>query len=195
MQHLRSGARQKLQLRVAERGNWRWIFDDARIGGQNARHIRPVFIHVRVQRRGGKTARNIGAAAREGMDAPVGQRAVKPRRDDLPPSARDESARIGAVGQHVSGVVKLQPACRIDERKAEICCHQLCRKILSARGEKICARLRREVFIDGVQLVFNGEIDRAIRREWRGSARQFFAKAPSTARRSAGARGKDRVNR
>ena len=179
MQHLRSGARQKLQLRVAERGNWRWIFDDARIGGQNARHIRPVFIHVRVQRRGGKTARNIGAAAREGMDAPVGQRAVKPRRDDLPPVGKRRERRIGAVGQHVSGVVKLQPACRIDERKAEICCHQLCRKILSARGEKICARLRREVFIDGVQLVFNGEIDRAFVANGEVAPGNFSPKLPA----------------
>ena len=63
VQHLRAHIAQLAQLVIGYALDGVGIIDDARIGHEYARYVRPVFVHVRVQRRSRKSARNIASAA------------------------------------------------------------------------------------------------------------------------------------
>ncbi len=55
----------------------RGSFDDLGVGHEEAGHVRPVLVHIRVERGRGQRAGDVAAAAGEGLDRAVGHDAVK----------------------------------------------------------------------------------------------------------------------
>ncbi len=161
MQDLRPDAGQLPQLLKAQRRDRLRLRDDARVGGEDAGDVRPVFVDVRAERCGGQRARHVRTAAWERMDPPIGQRAVKARRDDLPSVGQRGQPRIGFLLPHLSVIVEAEPLRRVHERVTEQLRHQPRGQIFSARGEKVFLRAAVQPGIDLLQLPFERYVQAA----------------------------------
>ena len=105
----------------------------------------------------GQRTRHVGAAARERMDRAVRQRAVKARRDDLPPVGKRAERGIGRGLPDASRSVKQQPVFCVDKFKAEQICHQPRGQILAPRDDPVLRRVAAHGGIDRVKLGLDGQ--------------------------------------
>ena len=161
MQYLRPDAGQLPQLFKAQRRDRLRLRDEVRVGGEDAGDVRPVFVDVRAERRGGQRACHIRAAAWERMDAAIRQCAVEARRDDLPSVGQRGQQGIGLLLAHLPVIVKAQPFRRVHKREAEQLRHQPRGQIFPARGEKVFLRAAVQPGIDLLQLPFERHVQAA----------------------------------
>ena len=161
MQYLRPDAGQLPQLFKAQRRDRLRLRDDAGVGGEDAGDIRPVFVDVGPERRGGQRACHIRAAAWERMDAAIRQCAVEARRDDLPSVGQRGQQGIGLLLAHLPVIVKAQPFRRVHKREAEQLRHQPRGQIFPARGEKVFLRAAVQGSVDRFQLLFERHVQAA----------------------------------
>ena len=161
MQNLHADARERLQLLIAQLLHLRRALHERGIGRQHARHIRPVFVQIRVQRRRGQRTGHVGAAARERMDLAVRQRAVEPRRHDLPPVGERAQRGIGRSRAHAARRVEQQPVFRVDEVEAQQVRHQPRREIFAPRDDPVPRRAAVHGGVDRLELRLDGQRQRA----------------------------------
>ena len=91
------------------------------------------------------------------MDRAVRQRAVKARRDDLPPVGKRAERSIGRSLPDTACGIKQQPVFRVDKFKAEQICHQPRGQILAPRDDPVLRRVAAHGGIDRVKLGLDGQ--------------------------------------
>ena len=77
VKHLGTGVAQLPQLVIGDLGDGGRVIHNAGVGHEDAGYIRPVFIHVGIQRRRRQSPGDVGAAPGEGADFTVGHPAIK----------------------------------------------------------------------------------------------------------------------
>ena len=117
------------------RGNGLGAWHDARIGGEEARDVRPVLVEISLQALGEDGAGDVAAAAVEQLDAALLGGAVKTGHhkaalagvllDELRGAAHGEGPVV-MEGDHIR---------RVDERQAQVLGHQARGEILAAAHE------------------------------------------------------------
>ena len=168
MQHLRADIAQLAKLGIGDALNGLGIGHDFGIGHQETGHIRPVFVHIGVQRGGGQRAGNIAAAAGEGLDGAVGHGAVEAGNDHLASLCRVPQGLIGGLLIHAAVQLEFQPQLAVQKGKAQIGGHQLGGKILAAGYQFVlgnalvhlpaqCGKLALQIHIQ-MQLITDGGI-------------------------------------
>ncbi|CDB88353.1 unknown [Firmicutes bacterium CAG:170] len=161
VQHLHPDGGERLKLIVAQRRDGLRLRHDARVGGQHARHIRPVFAEIRVERRRGQTSGHIGAAPGKRMERTAREPPVKAGRYDFPAVREGLERCVGFLPQDIPCAVEVQPVGGVHERKAQQLRHQPCGQIFPARGQRVALGLRRERGVDRVQLLFDRDLQAA----------------------------------
>ena len=139
MEHLCADIAELAELGVGDALDGLGVLDDLGVRHQEAGHIRPVLVHVGVQRRRGQCAGNVAAAAGKRVDAAVGHGPVESRNDH--PPARRGTAQVLIAGLLVYRAVQLelQPQGAVQKIKAQIVRHQLRREVLAAGYQLIGA--------------------------------------------------------
>lgn len=113
MQHLRADIAQLAQLAVSHAADRLGIVYDARVCHQNAGDVRPVFVHVRTERRRGERAGDVAAATGEGFDVTVRHHAVKAGNDDPASLCGGAQCRVGGVPVDAAIKLELDPQRRV----------------------------------------------------------------------------------
>ena len=137
VEHLRADVAQLAQLGIGDALDGLGILDDARVGHQEAGHVRPVLIDVRVERGRGQRAGDVAAAAGEGLDRAVGHDAVKAGHHDAAAGGRVLQRLIARLLIDGTVETELQPHSAVEEVEAQIVGHQLRREIFAARDELV----------------------------------------------------------
>ena len=124
VQHLRADEAQLAQLVIRDALDGQRVGHDARVGHEDAGHVRPVFVHVGIQRRGRERAGDVAAAAGERADLAVGRHAVKAGDDDI--AAVGQALQFGVGRLLVDRAVKAEahPQLRVEKRVAEVVRHE-----------------------------------------------------------------------
>ena len=139
VEHLCADIAELAELGVGDALDGLGVLDDLGVRHQEAGHIRPVLVHVGVQRRRGQCAGDVAAAAGKRVDAAVGHGPVESRNDH--PPARRGTAQVLIAGLLVYRAVQLelQPQGAVQKIKAQIVRHQLRREVLAAGYQLIGA--------------------------------------------------------
>ena len=139
MEHLRADVAQLPQLRVGDALDGQRITDDPGIGHEEAGHIRPVFIYIRVQRRRRQRAGDVAAAPGEGLDGPVGHGAVKAGDHDPSAGGRTGEGFIAGLLVHGAVQIEFQPQLTVQKVVPQIVCHELRGKVLAPAHQLVLA--------------------------------------------------------
>ena len=154
VKHLGAGVAQLPKLVVGDLGDGLGIVHDPGVGHENAGHVRPVFVHIRVQRRRGQCAGDVAAAPGEGMDGTVGHGAVEA--GDHRAVAQQNLVAQCLVGRFpIYGAVHVEhhPVSRVHELEAKISRHQLGGEILAPADQLLLGHvLRVDALFQSVQL-------------------------------------------
>ena len=141
MQYLRAQIAELTQLAVRHAADGCGVFHDAGIGHQDAGHVRPVLVHIRVQGRRRQRAGDVAAAPGQGHHPAIGHGTVEAG-DHHPLAVRCLPQRLIA-GILIHSAVKLepQPQRRVQEGIAQILRHQPGGEILAPGGQILLVRL------------------------------------------------------
>ena len=154
VKHLRAGIAQLPKLVVGDFRDSLRIVHDPGVGHEDAGHVRPVLVHVRVQRRRRQRAGDIAAAPGEGMDGAVGHGAVES--GDHRAVAKQHLIAQRLVGHlPVHGAVHVEhyPVCRVHELEAEVGRHQFGGEILAPADQLLLGHvLRVDALFQSLQL-------------------------------------------
>ena len=137
MEHLRADVAQLTQLGVGNALDGPRIGYDLGVGHQEAGHVRPVLIHVGVQRRRRQRTGDVAAAPAEGVDAAVRQHAVEAGNDHLPPAGRMDQSLIAGLLVHRAVHAEVQPQAAVQKVKAQAVGHDPGGEILAPAHQLI----------------------------------------------------------
>ena len=160
MEHLRAGIAQLPQLVVGDLGDGGRIVHNPGVGHEDAGHVRPVFVYVRIQRGGGQRAGDVGAAPGEGADLAVGHPAVEAGNDHAEALVPLFQQLIGGALVHGAVVFEAHPVRRVHESEAQIGGHQPGGEIFAPAGQLILAdHLAVQPAFQGGELGFQIQLD------------------------------------
>ena len=151
VEHLGADIAQLPQLRVGDALNGQRVLHDAGICHEEARHIRPVFIYIRIQCRRRQGAGDVAAAPGKGPDASIGHGAVKARDHHSPPGGHPGQDLVALFLVHCAVQVKLQPQLTVQEVIAQIVRHKLCREVFAPAYQLVLADARVHFPAQGVK--------------------------------------------
>ena len=154
VKHLGSDVAQLPQLRVGNALNGQRVLHNPGVRHEEARHIRPVFIHIRVQGRRRQGAGDVAAAPGKGLDAPVGHSAVKARDHHPPAGGRPGQDLVALLLVHRAVQVKLQPQLAVQEVVAQVVRHEPCREIFAPAHQLVLADACVHLLAQGGKLRF-----------------------------------------
>ena len=135
VQHLRTDEAQLAQLVIRDALDRQRVGHDAGVGHEDTGHVRPVFVHVGIERRGCERAGNVAAAAGEGADLAVGRHAVKAGDDDAAAVGQALQRGIGRLLVDRPVELEAHPQLRVQKRVAEVVRHEQGGEIFAARHE------------------------------------------------------------
>ena len=163
VQHVCAHVGELAQLLVGEGADGHGIFYNPGIARQKSADVRPVFVQVRTRRPRDDGARNVAAAAGEGLDPAVCVLAVKTRdQRALLALERLRKQRVGALVVQLSVGAELDDVARIDEGDAQKLRHDPPGEVLPAR----CAEVGRRLFDDRLARLGEDGVDIHIQLEF-----------------------------
>ena len=122
VEHLRADVAQLPQLGVGDALDGAGIGDDLGVRHQEAGHVRPVLVHVGVQRGRRQRAGDVAAAAGEGVDGAVGQHAVEAGDHHTPPGGAAQRL-IACLLVHSAVHAEAEPQAAVQKVEAQIVRH------------------------------------------------------------------------
>lgn len=153
MQHARAHIGKFAQLAIGDIANRFRVAHNARVGHQTAGNVRPVFIHVGLNRARNNRARDIAAAAGKGFDVAVRIASVKARHNRaLMPGQQRAELFLCLIAVQPPLFVKENALLRIDEIPAEIICQQNAVEVFAPAGGVIRARAELNVAAHFIQI-------------------------------------------
>ena len=153
MKHLRADVAQLAQLRVGDALDGARVGHDLGIGHQEAGHVRPVLVHVGVQRRRRQRAGDVAAAAGEGVDAAVGQHAVEAGDDHPAAGGRPLQGLIADLLIHGAVHAEVQPHGAVQKIKAQIVGHEPRREVFAPAHQLVGGDALVHLLAQGVELL------------------------------------------
>ena len=161
MQHACAHIGQLAQLPIGHIADRLRVADDARVSHQAAGNIRPVFIHVRVDRARDNRARDVAAAAGKGFDVAMRVAAVKTRHNGMRMPFQQAAERLlRPAAVQPPFLVEENALLRVDEIPSEIIRQQNAVEVFAPAGGVIRARAELNVAAHLVQIPI--QIDRQL---------------------------------
>ena len=172
VQHARAHIGELAHLRIGDAADGLRVLHDARVGREEARHVRPVLVQVGVERLREDGARDVAAAPVEEQDAALARGAVEARHHKAPGDAALLDELVRAPHGERAVVMEGDHIGRVEKRQPQVLGHKLGGKVLAAADELLggeSARLgllgkRGKLVTDGIgetELVGNSEVARA----------------------------------
>ena len=155
VQHLRADEAQLAQLVIRDALDRQRIGHDARVRHEDAGHVRPVFVHVGIERRRRERAGDVAAAAGEGADLAVGRHAVKAGDDDAAPLGQPLQRGVGRLLVDRAVKAEAHPQLRVEKRVAEVVRHEQGGEIFAARHELLLRDAAAQLLAQHVKLGLN----------------------------------------
>ena len=158
MHHVESHVGQLPQLPVCNDVDSLGIVDDPRIRHQNAGHIGPVLVHIRMDRLRHDGAGDVRAAPGEGLHRPVRFRAVKARHHGAPAFREPGRERsVGSLPVKAAVLIEQHRFGGVHELKAQIGGHDDSVQILSPGRCVVPACLLPEIPLNGPELLVQAQ--------------------------------------
>ena len=147
------------KLLVGDRFNHARILNKTGIRHQKARNVGPVLVKIGVYRACNDRARDIRAAAREGLDRTVRHASVEARNDGAIMLLQDRGKNdIGFLGIKITVLAEEDILLRINEIKAKVICENNSVQILAAAGDVVAPRAMENGGSDGLKFLLKRKI-------------------------------------
>ena len=156
MEHLRPDVAQLPQLRVGDTLDGLGVLYDLGVGHEEAGHIRPVLVHIGVQRCRRQRTGDVAAAPGKRMDAAVGHGPVEAGDHHPPPRRGAAQVLVAGLLIHRAVQPELQPQGAVQKVVAQIVRHQLRREILAPGHQLVGADALVHLSPQGVELRLDG---------------------------------------
>ena len=153
MEHACAHVGELAELTVRDRLDDAGILDDVRIGYEEAGHVGPVLIEVRMHRARDDGTGDVGSASGKCLDSAVGIRSVKSGDDGVRQALKSGGEQLlRCVGVEGAVLEETDVACGVDKLKTEIVSKKNTVQILAAGSSVVASGMSRKILADGLKL-------------------------------------------